>query len=75
MLLVIILQQLIQAGSFYDGHILGGICSLLHGDLALFPGGPGKNDSDIIGRNDIITFTMIIIIILIQPGYRDSKQS
>ena len=42
MLLVIILQQLIQAGSFYDGHILGGICSLLHGDLALFPGGVGK---------------------------------
>ena len=74
MLLVIIIQQLIQAGSFYDGHILGGICSLLHGDLALFPGGPGKNDRD-IRRIDIITFTMIIIIILIQLGYRDSKQS
>ena len=58
MLLVIIIQQLIQAGSFYDGHILRGICSLLHGDLALFPGGPGKNDRD-IGRIDIITFTMV----------------
>ena len=39
-----------------------------------FPRWAGKNYRD-IGRINMITFTMVIIIIIIQLGYRDSKQS